>query len=176
MPWYGRRWHGAPRCPPGYAGEYCQHPDPCTTGDLKCQNGGTCTVVQLAGRAPGFQCTCPVGYKNSLCETPVSNVCDSSPCRHGGTCHLSSLNDYTCTCPRGWQGRHCTEPDNCASNPCRNGATCTSLPDRPNAYRCTCRQGYIGPDCNINVNECDTLNGPNPCQHGKCVDTYGGFK
>jgi Notch-like protein len=133
-------------------------------------------VVQLAGRAPSFQCTCPVGYKNSLCETPVSNVCDSSPCRNGGTCHLSSLHQYTCTCPRGWQGKHCNEPDNCASNPCRNGATCTSLRDRPNAYRCTCRQGYFGPDCNINVNECDAVTGKNPCKHGKCVDTYGGYK
>ena len=165
------------RCPPGYVGEYCQHPDPCRTGDQKCQNGGTCTVVQLPGQAPSFQCACPVGFKNSLCETPVSNVCNSSPCQNGGTCHLSTLSSYTCTCPRGWQGRHCTEPDNCATNPCRNGANCTSLPDRPNAYRCTCREGYIGPDCNINVNECDELNGkPNPCQHGKCVDTYGGYK
>ena len=55
----------------------------------------------------------------------------------------------------------------------RNGATCTSL---QNSYRCTCRSGYIGPDCNINVNECDQLNFPNPCRHGKCVDTYGGYK
>ena len=107
----------------------------------------------------------------------MSNVCNSSPCQHGGTCHLSTLTSYTCICSRGWQGRNCTELDNCATNPCRNGANCTSLPDRPNAYRCTCPEGYIGPDCTINVNECDELNGkPNPCQHGKCVDQYGGYK
>ena len=107
----------------------------------------------------------------------MSNVCNSSPCQHGGTCHVSTLSSYTCTCPRGWQGRHCTERDNCATNPCRNGANCTSLPDRPYAYICTCREGYMGPDCNINVNECNELNGkPNPCHHGKCFDTYGGYK
>ena len=103
---------------------------------------------------------------------PVSNVCDNSPCRNGATCHLSSLNNYTCTCPLGWKGVHCEDQDNCADKPCRNGATCTSL---RGGYRCTCRDGFNGPNCNLNVNEChDTRQ--NPCQNGRCIDMYGGYK
>ena len=46
-----------------------------------------------------------MGYTASLCEVPVDNVCDSNPCRNGGSCHLSSLSNYTCTCPVGWKGK-----------------------------------------------------------------------
>ena len=42
-------------CPPEYVGEYCQHKNPCNTGGLKCQNGGTCNVLMSATRGPTFQ-------------------------------------------------------------------------------------------------------------------------
>ncbi len=69
-------------------------------------------------------------------------------------------------------GKNCEEPDNCSSKPCRNGATCTSI---GNGYRCNCRPGFNGPNCNIDVNECHE-SWTNPCVHGRCINTYGGYK
>ena len=141
------------------------------------------------GRAPSFQCTCPLGFTNTLCETPVSNACDTFPCRNGGSCLLSTLNTFQCACPIGWTGDNCTEVrnavtchgcvhdplllkvDHCATNPCRNGAECVSLAE---SYRCKCKPGFKGPSCDLNINECYELT--NPCQHGRCQDTYGGYK
>ena len=128
-------------------------------------------VNQYQGKVPSFTCTCPLGFTNSLCETPVDNACNSNPCSNGGSCHLSSLDTFTCSCPLGWTGQFCKEKDHCADQPCRNGAQCTSL---GNNYRCTCKTGFKGPNCNINVNEC--YDHTNPCQHGRCQDTYGGYK
>ena len=107
---------------------------------------------------------------NFLCETPVDNACNSNPCSNGGSCHLSSLDTFTCSCPLGWTGQLCKEKDHCAYLPCRNGGQCSSL---GNNYRCTCKIGFKGPNCNINVNEC--YDHANPCQHGRCQDTYGGY-
>ena len=93
-------------CPHDFVGEYCQYKNPCYTGGLKCQNGGTCNVIMSANRGPTFQCSCPIGYTASFCELSVSNnPCNDSPCSNGGTCTLQSLSNYTCTCPLGWKGQ-----------------------------------------------------------------------
>ena len=93
-------------CPHDFVGEYCQYKNPCYTGGLKCQNGGTCNVIMSANRGPTFQCSCPIGYTESFCEVPVSNnPCNNNPCANGATCTLSSLTSYTCTCPLGYKGK-----------------------------------------------------------------------
>jgi Notch-like protein len=86
-------------------GEYCQYKNPCTSGGQKCQNGGTCSVIMSSTRGPTFQCVCPIGYTASFCEIAVAaNACNDNPCKNGATCSLTSLTNYTCTCPLGWKG------------------------------------------------------------------------
>lgn len=34
--------------------------------------------------------------------------CASKPCKNGGVC-IDGVNKYTCQCPAGWRGQHCTE-------------------------------------------------------------------
>ncbi len=93
-------------CPSDYVGEYCQYQNPCTSGGGKCQNGGTCSVVMSATRAPTFQCNCPIGYTESFCEVAIpSNACNENPCKNGATCSLKSISEYICACPVGWKGK-----------------------------------------------------------------------
>ena len=40
-------------------------------------------------------------------------------------------------------------------------------------YVCTCASGFTGHDCEVNINECESL----PCQNGAlCVDEDNGFQ
>jgi len=55
----GREWFC--KCPPGYAGEFCERPV-CQTNP--CRNGGTC-LSSVTG--PGFLCLCPLGTAGVLC-------------------------------------------------------------------------------------------------------------
>lgn len=96
-------------CTSKYVGEYCQFPNPCTTGsEPRCQNGGSCEVRTTALSSPTFLCNCPIGFTESLCEIRVPNACDSGPCMNGGTCNLKSLEEYTCTCAVGYRGKEPT--------------------------------------------------------------------
>ncbi|XP_053398283.1 neurogenic locus Notch protein-like [Mercenaria mercenaria] len=75
------------------------------------------------------------------------------------------INDYTCNCVAGYEGKNCgTNIDECDSDPCQNGGTCT---DEVNQYTCICVPGYNGDECENNIDEC---NG-NLCENGAtCVD------
>lgn len=93
-------------CTAKFVGEYCQHMNPCYTGPgPRCQNGGSCRVLETPNASPSFMCECPVGYSASLCEIKEENDCDSQPCSNGGTCMLKSLREYQCMCAPGFTGR-----------------------------------------------------------------------
>ena len=59
-------------CAENYLGDYCQYENPCFAGGRKCQNGGSCRVLESADRVPTFKCECPIGYTASFCEIEVS--------------------------------------------------------------------------------------------------------
>lgn len=94
-------------CTSRYAGEFCQHLNPChSESSSRCQNGGTCRVRTGAGGGPpSFVCECPLGFSASLCEIRVPAACDSAPCLNGATCRLTSLETYECDCPPGYTGK-----------------------------------------------------------------------
>jgi len=49
------------------------------------------------------------------CESKV-DACQSIPCLNNGTCISSSLtSSYTCTCPLGFTGRHCSQGNRISS-------------------------------------------------------------
>lgn len=93
-------------CTSRYAGEFCQHLNPChSESSPRCQNGGSCRVRPgVGGGPPSFACDCPLGFSASLCEIRVPAACDSAPCLNGATCRLTSLDTYECDCPPGYTG------------------------------------------------------------------------
>ena len=55
------------------------------------------------------------------------NECDSYPCQHGGTC-TDEMNDYTCNCTEGFEGKNCEMVRNyCGGSPCQNEGECYNL-------------------------------------------------
>ncbi|XP_035664410.1 von Willebrand factor D and EGF domain-containing protein-like [Branchiostoma floridae] len=57
---------------------------------------------------------------------------------------------------------------------CENGGSCVTdikYPAGSGMYMCVCPPGYQGERCQDNVDHCN----PNPCLHGDCVNTKGGF-
>lgn len=53
------------------------------------------------------------------------NLCVSSPCRNGGSCISLPDNSFKCLCPKGFEGKTCSEDiEECHSSPCQHGGTC----------------------------------------------------
>lgn len=46
-----------------------------------------------------------IWIKNTQTFTDIDE-CKSSPCQNGGNCR-DGLNDYTCECVGGWEGKNC---------------------------------------------------------------------
>ncbi|XP_063809197.1 coagulation factor VII [Pseudophryne corroboree] len=72
------------------------------------------------------------------------NQCLSNPCTNGGTCH-DELQSYTCTCPLGYEGRHCETDMNedlqCFKDNGQCDQFCRNTPE--SSQRCWCTEGYV---------------------------------
>ena len=51
------------------------------------------------------KCQCDEGYTGKFCEHVINN-CMSRPCKNWATCE-NSVNNFTCNCWPGWDGRLC---------------------------------------------------------------------
>lgn len=53
------------------------------------------------------------------------NLCASSPCNNGGTCISMPGGNFKCHCPKGFQGKTCSDDvEECNTMPCQHGGTC----------------------------------------------------
>ncbi|XP_022110883.1 sushi, von Willebrand factor type A, EGF and pentraxin domain-containing protein 1-like [Acanthaster planci] len=167
-------------CPAGLTGEHCQT-DVIDCQQDSCFNGGTC-VDELNG----FSCTCAAGYQGSRCEGHT-DLCNPNPCHHNAVCEAEG-EDYYCVCPAGLSGRDCEiQVDVChEGETCLNGGSCAppsmdqvclcvagfvvrggTCINGLNMYSCDCPPGYSGPECEQDINECDS----HLCQNGaQCID------
>ncbi|KAM4631317.1 fibulin-7 [Polymixia lowei] len=123
------------------------------------------------------------------------NECASSPCLNGGTC-VDEVNQFSCSCARGWSGATCQSPLPTFFVTMTNTSAATTLPAattgpfvRPSrctqvqgTTHCTCEPGYTisGRDSNTctDIDECELFhNGQNGrlCLHS-CVNTAGGYR
>ncbi|XP_028852348.1 protein crumbs homolog 2b isoform X1 [Denticeps clupeoides] len=102
-----------------------------------------------------------------LC-TVSAEKCLSTPCQNGGSC-IDTMGDYVCLCPTDpvrYVGKNCTELfDACAYAKCPNCVTTLGSEE----YECTCPQGFAGPDCEEDIDECDS----NPCMGVRTYCVHG---
>ena len=70
-------------------------PNPCKNNG-KCKNEGNDTFICNG---------CDPGWTGQNCTESI-NDCLNKPCLNGGEC-IDALNDYTCTCPKAWDGKNC---------------------------------------------------------------------
>lgn len=175
-------------CPKGLTGRLCEtNIDDCESGP--CLNGGFCKDL-----LNNYSCNCAnTGYSGSHCEINIDD-CAPDPCKNGARC-VDKVKDYLCECYPGYTGKTCADDiGECDANPCQFGGTClehsnVSLYQRPDlaglprifsqefnysiaeGYECLCVPGTTGPNCEININECES----NPCRWGSCTDKVGGY-
>lgn len=65
----------------------------------------------------------PFYLLGKYCEK--QNLCASSPCANSGTCISLPGGDFKCHCPKGFQGKTCSEDvEECNTMPCQHGGTC----------------------------------------------------
>ncbi|KAH9514031.1 hypothetical protein Btru_032047 [Bulinus truncatus] len=155
-------------CMAGWKGEDCTEaicPERCLSGRGLCSRPGICTCrhgwygehcdrcrtspgcVHGTCHLPG-QCVCHRGWAGPLCDVETRFCLEHNPCMNGGTCHHDSAHNYTCSCPRGYQGAHC-EVSECHNNFCLNSGTCQIA---EGTRYCACQPPYTGPRCQHKLN------------------------
>lgn len=70
-----------------------------------------------------FSFSLSLPFAGKYCEK--QNLCASSPCNNGGTCISLPGGDFKCHCPKGFQGKTCSDDvEECNTMPCQHGGTC----------------------------------------------------
>jgi hypothetical protein len=175
-------WHCA--CPTGLTGLQCgQYYENCEDAKYKCYNKGKCIpgLVEKFGNDQLF-CDCEAAideedpskkYKGKYCEVAVVDdieKCDQNVvCAHGGTCITFPNPSDPCTCPDGFEGKHCEyvqgsvpacEMDCSSEGYCRLGIKDGVID--PMLQFCDCLPGHFGDHCEHEAERC----GENYCYHG----------
>ncbi|XP_075790597.1 LOW QUALITY PROTEIN: slit homolog 1 protein [Pelodiscus sinensis] len=121
----------------------------------------------LTTPAKKFECQGPP----ALSIQAKCDPCLSSPCQNQGTCHSDPPAAYRCTCPRGYKGKDCDEPeDGCSRSPCANGGTCRPPEQEGAGVTCLCAAGFEGPTCSAAPEACPA----HACANGgTCVEGLG---
>ncbi|XP_050423737.1 protein crumbs isoform X2 [Adelges cooleyi] len=154
-------------CLPGYTGQTCQIDiDECLS--KPCLNGGICNDL-----INGFRCDCTDNFMGTYCQLPFDTCAKiPGPCLNNGSCihKTSSLKDYTCMCPLGFEGKNCElNINDCLMVTCPPGKTCI---DGVNTYECRCPEGFTGDDCSKPLKDCKDR----PCKNNAtCVDNIDGY-
>jgi MYXO-CTERM domain-containing protein len=161
-------------------------PNPCFNG--------ACTNIPNGG---GYSCMCDPGFVEINGTTP------SPACVHPDACNDQALaacvtsqsgnrcvNDppprigYTCDCENpaytlSIDGQSCVDKNECATNHCDDegdsNASCVDARAPKAGYSCICDSGFAfnGVSC-VDIDECN--GGANPCGHGTCTNTNGGYE
>lgn len=96
-----------------------------------------------------YHCLCTDDYSGVHCEKDPDDPClERNPCFNGGSCISKTGANYICTCPQGWEGKHCDMMhDGCSSSPCLNNGTCVN--ENGGKYNCQCPPAFVGDSCQI---------------------------
>uniref|UniRef100_A0ABD2VS18 Protein crumbs n=1 Tax=Trichogramma kaykai TaxID=54128 RepID=A0ABD2VS18_9HYME len=165
-------------CLPGYEGDLCDTPY-CEL--RKCQNNGTCFVVDQ--QPP--KCLCPAGFEGPYCDVNIDDCAAGEDgnvrCKNEGRC-IDGVNEFTCDCSyTGYEGPDCSiDIDECERGQNCNHGECQNL---EGSYRCKCQPDYCGLDCtmmNLCVEEYCQNGGTCTCKddgqyHCACQPGYKGL-
>lgn len=185
-------------CPNGYQGnghspgtgctdvdECASHP--CAPHGVGGGDGQGCTQVPIGTwTAPGYWCGCGPGYGFNGTTCVLQDECTQGvdDCVAIATCFdpTTAPNDFTCTCPAGYDGNGhsggtgCHDRDECALGTagCGAHATCTNT---PGAYQCTCDPGWVGDGVTCtDYDECsDPVLAATCDPHATCGNVDGGY-
>ena len=144
-----------------------------------CLNGGTC--IEGAPGSSTYTCVCTnTGFVGTLCEENV-NDCACASAGTDTTYQLNGfvngcddlVNDYTCQCKDGWEGKSCDANINdCGSSTttqCDSMGTDTTYNNNGfvngckddvstvNSVVCHCKPGFTGSLCEINIDNCERM-------------------
>jgi hypothetical protein len=186
-------------CNDGWTGDgiTCIDADDCEFSP--CANGGTCSDLGTLK----FNCECVAGWRGPICSDDW-NECTMGihTCHDSASC-INNEGSFSCRCDPGYSGDGhltCIDINDCevyksviGGDPnfvCTVGecgavagtqlsvvihGTCEDV--GPNAFVGTCEMGWTDANCDLDVNECDPVDGEAECHnHATCINTDGSYK
>jgi len=185
-------------CNDGWTGDgiTCIDADDCEFSP--CANGGTCTDLGTLK----FNCDCVAGWRGPICSDDW-NECTMGihTCHDSASC-VNNEGSFSCRCDPGYSGDGhltCIDINDCevykniiGGDPnfvCLAGecgaadgiqlsvvihGTCEDV--GPQAFVGTCEVGWTDANCDLDVNECDPIDGEAQCHtHATCVNSDGSY-